>query len=199
MKAAGADGAYLMRPSLSMLNPPEHTSLRRLLARLFTARNVERYAARAAQIVDELLGLRDLGEMEVIGELARPLPLLLVCEIFVIPVLADLEPLFGCTYKGLNLLHPFLTPEQFADFINAQREFAAFIIDVVAWKRDHLADDLLSDFIAAGDEGSVVGPRQVAATVHTLVNAGFDTTHNGAGLAVLAGQRPPSPVAAADV
>jgi cytochrome P450 len=193
MKAAGADDAYLLRPSLSKLDPPGHAPLRRLLARPFTPKNVERYEARAAEIARELLDNRgSSGELELVRELARPLPLRLVCEIFGIPVPDDPERLFSWTWKGLNLLDPFLTSEQFADFIAAQREFAAYVRDVIAWKRGHLADDVLSDFIAAGDEGSVIGPDQVAATVHTLVIAGFDTTVNQTGLSVLALLRHPA-------
>jgi cytochrome P450 len=187
LKAAGADNEYLLRPSLSKLDQPDHAPLRKLLARPFTPRNVKRFAARAEQIVaEQLAGYGPGDELEVIGHVAHPLPFRLVCEIFGIPTPPDADRLYYRTWAALNLLDPFLTPEQFSEFITAQREFSAYLGDVIQWKRNNLADDLLSDFIRAGDEGSVIGPGEVAATIHTLFVAGFDTTVNQLGISLLA-------------
>ncbi|UXF66996.1 cytochrome P450 [Rhodococcus qingshengii] len=183
IKAAGGSDAYLLRPSLSKLDPPDHLALRKLLARPFTPRAIKRYDARAKEIVDELLADHGRGsEIELVTEVAHPLPIRLVCEIFGIPVPADTDTMFEWTRKGLNLLDPFLTAEQTSDYISAQRDFSAHLQDVIAWKRNNLGDDILSDFISAGDEGEIIGPDQVAATVQTLVIAGLDTTVNQVGL-----------------
>lgn len=187
IKAAGGDDDYLLRRSVSKLDQPHHAPLRKLLARPFTPRNVERYAARAEQIVTEQLRGYDTGaELELIGQLAHPLPIRLVCEIFGIPAPKDTERLYHWTWRGLNLLDPFLTADQYAEFMAAQREFSAYLEDVIEWKRNHLADDVLSGFIRAGEEGTVIGPDEVAATIHTLFVAGFDTTVNQMGISMLA-------------
>ncbi|WP_280487327.1 cytochrome P450 [Nocardia farcinica] len=187
IKAAGGDDAYLLRPSLSKLDGPEHAPLRKLLARPFTPANVKRYAARAEQIVAEQLSGHGPGdELDVIGQLAHPLPFRLVCEMFGIPEPADAGLMYSWTWAALNLLDPFSSRQQIADYIAAQRQFSAHLRDVIAWKREHLSDDLLSGFIRAGDEGTVIGPDEVAATIHTLFVAGFDTTVNQLGLSVLA-------------
>lgn len=187
LKAAGADNDYLLRPSLSKLDQPDHAPLRKLLARPFTPKNIKQYAARAEQIVaEQLAGYGPGDEVDVIDRLAHPLPFRLVCEIFGIPAPPDAERLYYRAWAALNLLDPFLTPEQFTEFITAQREFSAYLRDVIEWKRGNLADDLLSGFIRAGDEGTVIGPDEVAATIHTLFVAGFDTTVNQLGISVLA-------------
>jgi len=187
IKAAGADDAYLLRPALAKLDPPEHKPLRSLLAHPFTRRSIGHWVGRTDEIVAELLdaALADPAGFDVVTELAQPLPCRLVCEMFGIPVPEDMARLYRWTSQGLSLLDPFLTPEQLRAATAAQREFTGYLQEVIAWKRRNLADDVLSAFIAAGESGEVIGPERVAATVQTLVIAGFDTTVNQIGLSVL--------------
>jgi len=187
IKAAGADDAYLLRPALAKLDPPEHKPLRSLLAHPFTRRSIGDWVGRTDEIVAELLdaALADPAGFDVVTELAQPLPCRLVCEMFGIPVPEDMARLYRWTSQGLSLLDPFLTPEQLRAATAAQREFTGYLQEVIAWKRRNLADDVLSAFIAAGESGEVIGPERVAATVQTLVIAGFDTTVNQIGLSVL--------------
>jgi cytochrome P450 len=186
LKAAGATNDYLLRPSVSKLDPPAHGPVRRLLARPFTPKNVERYTDRAVELVDELMAGSWGSEIDLIERLAYPLPSRLVSEIFGLPMPEDPQQLRAWTIKGLNLLDPFLTTEQFIDYTAAQRDFNQYLRDVIAWKRNHLADDVLSELIEAGDAGEVIQPDQVAATIQTLVIAGLDTTVNQLGISLVA-------------
>ena len=64
------------------MDPPDHTRLRGLVNKAFTPRVVERLRVRVQQIVDELVvGVADRGEMEVIEDLAYPLPVRVICDL----------------------------------------------------------------------------------------------------------------------
>ena len=58
--------------------------------------------------------------------------------------------------------------------------------EVIEWKRDHLADDVVSAVIVAGDAGEVMRREQVVPFVHTLYLAGMHTTVNQTALGLLA-------------
>ena len=77
-------GATQIERSLAILNidPPDHTRIRKLVAKAFTPRAVERIRASAAQQVDAILdGLAERDEpIDLIGELAFPLPFAVINE-----------------------------------------------------------------------------------------------------------------------
>src|SRR2546429_648468 len=80
----------------------------------------------------------------------------------------NVDELRGWTWKSLELINAFLTPEQLRDNQEASGYLAEHLRDVIEWKRDHLDDDVLSQVIAAADDGKVMRPEQVVSYVHTL-------------------------------
>lgn len=183
---AGGTREYLLRPALSKMDAPAHTPMRSLLARLFTPRQLERLRQPAVEFVETTLDAHAGRDMEVVETIAHPLPYRLTCQWLGMPLLEDDTELRSWSFKALHLLDPFLTVEQYRDYLAAGRQLAGHLREVVAWKRGHLGEDALSQLIMAGDEGSVVTSEEVAATVHTLFLAGFHTTVNQIGLSLLA-------------
>jgi cytochrome P450 len=186
IRAAGGTNDYLLRPSLSKMDAPDHTPLRSLLARMFTPRAMEALRHSAGVFVTETLDAYGGEDMELIDTLGYPLPYRLTCHWLGVPILEDNAAVRQWSFKGLHLLDPFRTPDHYRDYIAAGGEFAAYLREVVEWKRQHLGPDAISRLIAAGDDGRVITPDQVAATVHTLFLAGFHTTVNQIGLSLLA-------------
>jgi cytochrome P450 len=186
IRAATGNNDYLLRPSLSKLDRPDHTLLRRLLARPFLSTNIEKVRGRAQALQDDMLANRNDNEFDFVEEIAYPLPYKLTCELFGIPLLDDASAVRDWTFKSLHLLDPFLTEAQFHEYTAASRQFSDYLRTVVAAKRRDLSDDVLSVIIQAGDEGSVITPDQVVATIHTLFLAGFHTTVNQTSIALLA-------------
>ena len=186
IRAATGNNDYLLRPSLSKLDRPDHTLLRSLLARPFVSTNIEKVRVRAQELLDGLLAGRDGDELDLVEEIAYPLPYQLTCELFGIPLLEDDSAVRDWTFKSLHLLDPFLTEAQFHEYTAASRQFADYLREIVAAKRAHLSDDVLSVIIRAGDEGSVITPDQVVASIHTLFLAGFHTTVNQTSISLLA-------------
>lgn len=182
IRAAGGTNDYLLRPAVAKIDPPEHSVLRKVLARPFTPKAIVKYEARTEQIVQDLLAEPlKRGGMEFVTEFGQALPYLLVCHIFGIPPEPNNRELLGWISQGMDLLSPFLTVEETKEFMGAQRNFAGYLAEIVQWKRKNLGDDVLSDFITSADDGGPVPQEQVTATVQTLFLASFDTTVNQLG------------------
>ncbi|CCH30382.1 cytochrome P450 [Actinosynnema sp. NPDC047251] len=71
--------------TMSEFDGPEHTRLRRLAAPAFTARRAEEFRPRVRRIVDALLDALPAGEVDLLAEFARPLPMEVICELVGIP------------------------------------------------------------------------------------------------------------------
>ena len=158
---------------------PGHSGPRRLIASAFTNREVDKLRGRAQSIVDgALAGKGDGDELRVVDEIGFVLPYLLTCELLGVPDVDNRDELREWTWKCLELIDLFATPDQVEDNIAASGQLAAHLEEVLPWKRDHLGDDLFSLVIRAADAGEVMRPEQVIPYVHTLYLAGMHTTVN---------------------
>jgi cytochrome P450 len=164
---------------------PDHTGPRRVIMPTLSNRAVQRFRDRAQQIVDgALVGKERGGELRVVEEIGFQLPYHLTCDILGVPAVDNADELRGWTWKSLELIDAFLTPQQLADDLEASGCLAAHLREVIEWKRDHLGDDVVSMVIAAADEGEVMRPDQVVSYVHTLYLAGMHTTVNQSALSL---------------
>jgi cytochrome P450 len=146
---------------------------------------VQRFRERAQQIVDgALAGKEGGGELRVVEEIGFPLPYHLTCAILGVPSVDNVDELRDWTWKSLELIDAFLTPEQLRVNQEASGHLAEHLRDVTEWKHDHLDDDVLSSVIVAADEGDVMRPEQVVSYVHTLYLAGMHTTVNQTALSL---------------
>ena len=82
----GIDPAAEREPSMLFRDPPDHTRLRGLVTKAFTAKRIDDLRPRMQQIVDELLDAAfERGEMDVVADLAYPLPVTVICEMLGVP------------------------------------------------------------------------------------------------------------------
>jgi len=164
---------------------PGHSGPRRLVTPTFTNRALQRLKGRAEAVVDEAFREKTTGdELRVVDEIGYPLPYRLTCEILGVPEVGNVEELRDWTWKSLALIDVFLTREEIAEYLEAAAALAGHLKEVVAWKRDHLADDVVSAVIAAADEGTVMRDDQVVPYLHTLYLAGMHTTVNQTALSL---------------
>ncbi|HEV8298208.1 MAG TPA: cytochrome P450 [Acidimicrobiales bacterium] len=174
------------------LNPfaidgPDHTGPRRLITPSFTNRMIQALREQTQQIVDGALdGKRPGDELRLVDEIGYPLPYRLMCDLLGVPELDDVSELRDKTFKSLALIDAFLTPEQIREYVAAWKSLEDHLTEVVAWKRDHLGDDLMSVVIRAADDGTVMSHANVVPYLHTLYLAGMHTTVNQTALSVLA-------------
>src|SRR5207248_3775941 len=77
---------HSIRPSMLFPDPPDHTRLRGLVNKAFTARVVESMRPRVHAIVRGILDeVGERGSLDVVGDLAYPIPVTVICDLFAIP------------------------------------------------------------------------------------------------------------------
>ena len=158
---------------------PGHTLARRVISPAMSNRSVQRHRQRIEQIVDDALADKtDGSELHVVEEIGFVLPYKLTCDLLGIPEVGDPDLLRSWTWKSLDLIDAFLSPEQLQEDLAASALLKAHIEEVAEWKRRHPGDDLFSAVIAAADAGEVMAPEQVVPFIHTFYLAGMHTTVN---------------------
>jgi cytochrome P450 len=166
----GADSSSL---SAHMLNsdPPDHTRLRKLVNRAFTARTVARLRPRIEQITDRLLDdLADAGTVDLVESFAFPLPITVICELLGVPG-SDSD-------KFREWTKPFVMSASAEERRAAHEALETYLIELVAAKRKAPGEDLLSDLVQVSDEGDRLSPAEIVSMAFLLLVAGHETTVN---------------------
>jgi cytochrome P450 len=189
------------RPSFLSLDPPDHTRLRRLVSKAFTARTIARLEPRIRAIAAELLTAAAAGgQLEVVSQLAYPLPVRIISEMLGVPV-EDHPRFAGWSARLAHSLQPGfgLSPDEAqarADRADAASdEFADYFRGLIAARRASPADDLLSGLIRAEDDGEMLTEDELIATCILLLVAGHETTVGLISNAILALLRHPDQLA----
>jgi cytochrome P450 len=177
--------------SLLMVDPPDHTRMRRLVNKAFTPRVVQRMEPRIQTLVDELLDdVERRGRFELIRDFAYPLPVVVIAEMLGIPT-EDRDRFKRWSDKLAVLLDPFeltsgIEPAKVA-FAELQSYFEAIFED----RRRRPRDDLISSLVAVEDEGEHLSTSELFAITTLILGAGHETTTNLIGNAVIALLRNP--------
>jgi cytochrome P450 len=162
------------------LDPPDHTRLRRLVTKAFTPRTVERQRPRVQALVDELLdAVVPTGSIELIEDLAYPLPVQVISEMIGVPP-EDHERFKGWSRDLARGLDPdFILPPEVLELRNrAVEAFSEYFLELIAERRRSPQDDLLSALVAAEDEGDRLTEQELLSTLTLLLVAGHETTVN---------------------
>jgi cytochrome P450 len=171
-------------------DPPEHTRLRRLAAKVFNVRSMHALRAEVEAITAWLLdSLRGRGEFDFIAEFAGPLPALVIMHMLGVPRdelsrlkrLSDEMALFIGSARD--------TPDKYARAEAATAEMAALFRSLIRVRRKTAARDLLTELIAVEDERDRLSDDELVATCVLLLFAGHETTthHIANGLRALLG------------
>jgi cytochrome P450 len=186
----------------SMLNSdaPKHTRLRLLVSKAFTARAVEAMTNKIQQLVDGFLdSVQSRGHMDVVAELAYPLPVTVIAEMLGVPS-ADRERFkhwsddFALIAGGAGSVGEF-TMDEYHRITQAYQDLTAYLALVVAERRVNPRDDLLSALARAEEAGDRLSEGELYANATLLLVAGNETTTNLIGNGVLALLRNPDQLA----
>ena len=172
-------------------NPPDHTRLRGLVSKAFTARAVEGLRGRVHEIVGELVSaVREAGRMDLIADLAYPLPAMVIAEMLGVP--AEDRGHFRAWSRDLApTIDPMILPDQLDRAAAAIDQFADYFTHLIAARRAEPRGDLLSAMIAAEEQGDKLSQDELVANAMLLLNAGHETTTNLIGNGTLALLRNP--------
>ncbi len=158
-------------------DPPNHTRLRKLVSKAFTPRAVERWRARARAIAHECLapGL-EAGRLDVIADLALPVPATLICEMLGVPV-ADRDRFTTWTADATHRLAGDLgTPEAQERGLAGATALADYFRELIEERRSSPGDDLMTVLIRAEEDGERLTPMELLVQSIGLLVAGFETT-----------------------
>jgi cytochrome P450 len=177
-------------------DPPNHTRLRKLVSKAFTPRAIERLRARAQEVADELVDrAAPRGEMDVIADLALPVPSTMICEMMGVPI-ADRDRFTEWTTTATHLLAFMLAPPDVMERgLAAAAALREYFEQLIAERRRSLRDDILSDLIRAEEAGDRLSPTELLSQSIGLLIAGFETTIGLIGNGVLALIRHPDQLA----
>lgn len=159
-------------------DPPDHTRLRTLVNKAFTPRVVERMRPRIQEIVNELLDeAEQRGTMDVIADFAYPLPVRVIAEMLGVP--PEDRTRFKEWSRGVApILDPMLPEEVFFKVAEAGLALAVYFDELVAQRRAEPRPDLVTELIAAEDQGERLTEEELRATLILLLVAGHETTMN---------------------
>ncbi|WP_434597736.1 cytochrome P450 [Streptomyces sp. A5-4] len=170
-----------MAGGLFTMDPPEHTRLRKLVSREFTARRVQNLRPRIQEMTDGLLDAMEQlpTPVDLNTALAFPLPVMVICELLGVPY-EDRDRFRGWSDAFVSLTSH--SPEE----VVAQRTSMVQYLGALAQrKRDEPADDLMSALVAARDEEGSLSEMELITMGITLLVAGHETTVSMIGTSVL--------------
>lgn len=183
-------------PGFLFLDPPDHTRLRKLVAKAFSPKVVNALQPEISALVGGLLDrIAEKGEFDVVEDFAYPLPVAVICRLLGVPL--DDEPVFSRASAVLaQALDPFSTitgvpPEVMNERMQAVKRLRGYLHELVDRRRSEPGDDLLSGLIAVEESGDQLTEEEIVSTCNLLLIAGHETTVNLIGNAMLAMLRNP--------
>lgn len=184
--STGGFGADLTAHMLNS-DPPDHTRLRKLVAKAFTMRRVELMRPRIEELTEELLaGLS--GDVDLIDRFAFPLPVTVICELLGIPD-DDRDDFRAWTAA--------LVAGESAEAVGmAGKAMSGYLRGLIDAKRAAPADDMLSALVQTQDDGDELTEVELVSMAFLLLVAGHETTVNLIANSVLALLRNPDQLAA---
>jgi cytochrome P450 len=177
-------------------DPPDHTRLRGLVVKAFTARRVEDMRPRIQQIVDQTLDqIVPQGKMDLIEDYAFRLPVTIICDMLGIPE-EHREMFYKGSRDGGRILDPVpLTPEEIQQANATSAMSRMYFENLFDLRRKNPADDLITQLVQAEEAGDKLTNEELTANIILLFGAGHETTVNLIGNGLLALHRNPDQLA----
>jgi cytochrome P450 len=168
--------------NIASLDPPEHTRLRNLVAKAFTARRVEQLRPRVVALVGELLDKLEAAPrpVDLVENFSLPLPVQVICEMLGVPP-ADRDEFHAWSD---SLLSTFERSQQEREA--AQRAMAEYFARLIAAKRAEPTDDLLGALVAVRDaDGDRLSEHELVMLGMTVLVGGHETSANQISMCLL--------------
>jgi len=193
--AAGQEARPFGTPGFLFLDPPDHTRLRKLVSKAFSPKVVRALESDIAGLVDGLLDkVAAAGHMEVIADLAYPLPVAVICRLLGVPIEDEAQFSWASALLAQGL-DPFIAftgqPQGVEERMKAGLWLRGYLRDLLRQRRADPGEDLMSGLIAVEEAGDQLTEEEIVATCNLLLIAGHETTVNLIANGVLAMLRHP--------
>jgi len=178
--------AQLMVKQMLFMDPPQHTRLRKLASHAFTPARVAVLRSHIREIVAQLLDrVEPEHQMDVIRDLAEPLPAIVTAEMLGVPV-DDREQLKAWSADFAEMLGNFQhNPERAPRMLRTVHDMTAYFHDAVRQQRAHPREGLVSSLMSAEVDGDRLTEEEIVATCIVTMVGGQETTTNLIGNGVL--------------
>ncbi|WP_289138940.1 cytochrome P450 [uncultured Brevibacillus sp.] len=167
--------------SILMMDPPRHTQMRALVSKAFTPKVIADLALRIQSITDELLdAVQNEGKMDVVHDLAVPLPVIVIAELLGVPtkdrkLFKDWSDIL---VKGPAKNTEELFVQVMAERTQAREELDVYFAEIMKLRRQEPKDDLISLLLSAEIDGEKLDDKEIIIFSILLLAAGNETTTN---------------------
>jgi cytochrome P450 len=177
-------------------DPPDHTRLRGLVVKAFTARRIEDMRPRIQSIVDDSIDrVEKNGRMDLIEDFAFRLPVIVICDMLGIPE-EDREIFFHRERTGGRLLDPVpLSRAEIDEANQGHQNSLLYFQRLFELRRRQPGDDLTTQLVQAEEDGNKLTNEELCGNIILLFGAGHETTVNLIGNGLLALHRNPDQLA----
>ena len=178
-------------PSMLFTDPPEHNRLRGLVNKAFTARVVSRMRPRVEEIVSGLLDeVADRGSFDVVADLAYPVPVTVICDLFGVPH-EDRKQVKEWSLDLIYTLDPMVAGDRMDKAAEAGMAFREYLRGLVAGRRGGDGEDFITALTHAEEKGEQLTDEEIVSMCTLLLIAGHETTSGLIGNGMLALGRNP--------
>ncbi len=179
--------AEVLLRQMIFMDPPAHTRLRALCAAAFTPRRAEQLRAHIQEITDRLIdAVIDCGRMDVIADLAAPLPSIVTAELMGVPV-EDSPVLKDWSIKFSEMLGNFQhNPGRAQIMLETVEQMTAYYRDRIAEQKRHPREGVVNALLTAEIDGDRLTEEEVIANSIITMTGGQETTTNLIGNGLLA-------------
>jgi len=184
--------AQVMVRQMVFLDPPAHGRIRGLASKAFTPRRVQVLRSHIQDITDSLLDtVQFRGSMDVIADLAYPLPAIVTAEMLGVPV-SDRDQLKAWSEDFAELLGNFqYSPDRTPHLLRSVEEMTAYFRVAIRAHREHPRDDVISALVTAEQDGDRLTEEEIVANCILVMVGGQETTTNLIGNGMLSLLRHP--------
>jgi cytochrome P450 len=173
------------------LDPPDHTRLRGLVSKAFSAKVVEHMRPQIHEIVDESINkVRDTGVMDIVVDLSCPLPVIVIARMLGVPA-EDSSKLGQWSNEMSRIIDPLMSLEDYDQLNQVAVAFTEYFRDLIVERRKRPKEDLISALIAARDQGDKLSEDELLSVCLMLFVTGEETTVHTIGNGMLALLRHP--------
>ena len=174
--ARGLTVPFLDHPNMLQTDAPDHTRLRKLTAQKFTRKYVQSLTPSIEALVDELMSEipECATQFDVIDTIARPLPAIVIAQMLGVP--KEERHLFEQWSADMVGLVEILKPDQIRKAVEAELAMRDYLGQLAEHKRANPGQDLISELIAAEEDGDRLTLEELYSTCEILLIAGHETT-----------------------
>jgi cytochrome P450 len=166
--------------NLQGMDPPGHTRQRTLMMKTFTPRMLESFRPTVQKLVDELIDQKLAeGTMDMVADLSYPLPSNVILDLLGIP--RSGRPYIKASSEAINEFVAtifFMNTDIWRRLADVFTEVKAYLKSLIAERRKHPGDDLLTKMVQAEENGDMLSEDEIVIATNFLLFAGHETTAN---------------------